>query len=86
MRQVVTVGVLTLLAACGATPHEYRNEKELPLPPGEGMFGSALTWELHRKQPAPAEPLPSPPPSPSSDERQEFEEWRSWQEWKRRHP
>lgn len=78
MRRAFSTAALAFgVAACGATPQEYRNEKELPLPPGEGMFGNSLTWELRRKQPPPAAP---------TDERQEFEEWRAWQDWKRRHP
>ena len=85
------------LAGCGATPQEYRNEKELPLPPGQGMFGESFTHEWRRK-----DTIPAAAPTPvsaveqdefkkwretaSSPERAEFEEWRAWQEWKRRNP
>jgi hypothetical protein len=83
------------LAGCGATPMEVRNEKELPLPPGQGMFGDTATHEWRRKDSV-------PPASPvrasdaeraefkkwraSTAERQEFEEWRAWQDWKRMNP
>ena len=87
------------LAACGGTPQEYRNDKEQPLPSGQGAFGDAFTWEWRKKDapapaaPAPAAAAPAAPaqggatPAPSADaskERQEFEEWRAWQEWKRK--
>jgi hypothetical protein len=85
------------LAGCGATPHEYRNEKELPLPPGQGAFSASLTHEWLRKDKIPpASPTPVSAveqdefkkwrASASSPERREFEEWRAWQEWKRRNP
>jgi hypothetical protein len=85
------------LAGCGATPQEYRNEKELPLPPGQGAFGGTWTHEWMRKdriQPAaPAsvsaveqDEFKKWQASASSLERREFEEWRAWQEWKRRNP
>jgi hypothetical protein len=77
------------LAACGATPQEYRNDKEQPLPSGQGACGNAFTWEWRKKDaPAPAAPAPAAAaPTPSADankERQEFEEWRAWQEWKKK--
>jgi hypothetical protein len=90
------------LAGCGAatqTPSDTRNDKEGALPPGQGAFGSAFTWEWRKKDapnpasPAPAATAPAAPaqagaaPAPSADaakERQEFEEWRAWQEWKKK--
>lgn len=85
------------LAGCGATPQEHRNEKELPLPPGQGMFGDSMTHEWRRKDTIPpAAPVPASVADPEefkkwresagSPERQEFEEWRAWQEWKRKNP
>ena len=85
------------LAGCGATPQEYRNEKELPLPPGQGMFGATATHEFRRKDtiaPAAAQPASVVEQdefkkwreTASTSERQEFEEWRAWQDWKRRNP
>ena len=85
------------LAGCGATPKEYRNEKELPLPPGEGAFGNSLTYEWRKKDTVPtAAPAQASAgeqdefkkwrESAGSPERREFEEWRAWQEWKRRNP
>ena len=92
----------TALAGCaGSTPSpsDGRNPNDRPLPPGEGAFGSAFTWEWRKKDaPPPAAPAPAatPPaaaataspakPDASASERQEFEEWRAWQEWKRRNP
>jgi len=89
------------LAGCaGSTPSpsDGRNPNDRPLPPGEGAFGSAFTWEW-RKKDAPAEAAPaaatpaapaaaaaSKPAAGSAAERQEFEEWRAWQEWKRNNP
>ena len=85
------------LAGCGATPKEYRNEKELPLPPGQGAFGDSLTHEWRKKDTVPtAAPVQASAgeqdefkkwrESAGSPERREFEEWRAWQEWKRRNP
>ena len=85
------------LAGCGATPQEYRNEKELPLPPGQGAFGDSLTHEWRRKDAIPtATFVPASAAeqdefrkwqsSAGSPERREFEEWRAWQEWKRNNP
>ncbi len=85
------------LAGCGATPTEYRNDKESPLPPGEGAFGSSLSWEWRRKDtiptaaPAPASAIEQDEfkkwrETAASPERREFEEWRAWQEWRRRNP
>ena len=90
------------LAGCGATPVEHRNEKELPLPPGQGAFGETMTWEWRRKDTIPAAsstPAASTPASAAEQdefkkwresanrsERQEFDEWRAWQEWKRKNP
>lgn len=85
------------LAGCEATPKEYRNEKELPLPPGQGAFGDSLTHEWRKKDTvrtaAPAQASAGEQDefkkwreSAGSPERREFEEWRAWQEWKRRNP
>jgi len=85
------------LAGCGATPMEVRNEKEMPLPPGQGMFGDTMTHEWRRKDTIPtAAPVAVSAAdqaefkkwrdAASSPERQEFEEWRAWQDWKRKNP
>jgi hypothetical protein len=86
------------LAGCaGGTmpPTDTRSDTDRPLPPGEGMFGNAFTWEWRKKEePAPqaAKPAAAPAPSaatkpePSASERSEFEDWRAWQEWKRKNP
>ena len=84
------------LAGCGATPMEVRNEKELPLPPGQGMFADTMTHEWRRKDTIPTAPVAVSAAdqaefkkwreAASSPERQEFEEWRAWQEWKRKNP
>jgi hypothetical protein len=85
------------LAGCGATPKEYRDDKNLPLPPGQGAFGDSLTHEWRRKDTIPpATPVPASGAdqeefrkwqnSAGSSERREFEEWRAWQEWRRRNP
>jgi hypothetical protein len=94
------------LAGCGGikmtpTPSETRNDKEAPLPPGQGALGDALSWE---RKPSPAKPAvaPAAPAAAASaaeqeefkkwqesagrSERSEFEEWRAWQEWKRKNP
>jgi hypothetical protein len=103
MRQAFNVLILAVgLAGCGTatqTPSDTRNDKEGPLPPGQGAFGNAFTWEWRKKDAPPppsSAPAATPPaapaqagatPSPSGDankERQEFEEWRAWQEWKRK--
>lgn len=87
------------LAGCGATPVETFNDKEKPLPPGQGAFGSGLTWEWTRKSDA-ATPAPAAAPlttaeqeefkkwqeSAGSKDRQEFEDWRAWQEWRKKNP
>jgi hypothetical protein len=87
------------LAGCaGGTPSptDTRNQTDRTLPPGEGAFGSAFTWEWRKKDPpapasaAPATAQPATPaptgttPQDASKEQQEFEEWRAWQEWKRK--
>ena len=103
MRHAFTLLLLAAgLAGCaGGTPSptDTRNQTDRTLPPGEGAFGNAFTWEWRKKDaPAPAAPAaaaaaPAAPaqagaaPAPSTDankERQEFEEWRAWQEWKRK--
>jgi hypothetical protein len=103
MRHALTLLLLAAgLAGCaGSTPSpsDTRNDKEAPLSPGQGAFGSAFTWEWRKKDapapavPAPAAAAPAAPaqagatPAPSADaakERQEFEEWRAWQEWKKK--
>jgi hypothetical protein len=100
MRQAFNVLILAVgLAGCGTatqTPTDTRNDKEGPLPPGQGAFGNAFTWEW-RKKDAPAEPSAAPAtaqpatpaqagttPQDANKERQEFEEWRAWQEWKKK--
>lgn len=83
------------LAACGGTPQDYRNEKDPPLPAGQGAFGKPFDWEWRKKDaPAPASSAPATEPAApaaaattpqdASKERQEFEEWRAWQERKRK--
>ena len=80
------------LAGCAGstpTPADTRNDKEAPLPPGQGAFGNAFTWEWRKKDaPAPEAPAgTATAPASSADanrERQEFEEWRAWQEWKKK--
>ena len=87
------------LAGCaGGTPSplDVRPEKDRALPPGEGAFGNAFTWEWRKKDapaPASAAPATAQPATPAAagttpqdanKERQEFEEWRAWQEWKRK--
>jgi hypothetical protein len=66
------------LAGCGATPKEYRNEKELPLPPGEGAFGSSMTWEWRKKDDSPAQPSAATAPAAAAtvSEQEEFKKWR----------
>jgi hypothetical protein len=89
------------LAGCAGstpTPSDTRNDKEAPLPPGEGMFGRGLTWGGASKPATPA-PAPAAPVSAAEQEefkkwqesagateRKEFEDWRAWQEWKRKNP
>ena len=78
------------LAGCGATPMEVRNEKEDPLPPGQGAFGSTLTWEWRRKDTIPPESTAAKPAaaatagaataaaapaSPSAAEQDDFKKW-----------
>jgi hypothetical protein len=90
------------LAGCaGGTPSptDLRNQTDRTLPPGEGAFGHAFTWEWRKKDApdaaaaapaaaasaAPAQAGVTPAPSANADkERQEFEEWRAWQEWKKK--
>ncbi len=101
MKTVLNVALLAAaLAGCaGGTPSpaDTRNPTDRPLPPGEGAFGSAFTWEWRKKdapppsaaapaaaQPATPAPAASAKPQDSATERQEFEEWRAWQEWKRK--
>jgi len=77
------------------TPSDTRNDREAPLPPGQGMFGDGLTWEWRRKsEPAPAAPVSAAEQedfkkwreTAGSAERKEFEDWRAWQEWKKKNP
>ena len=102
MRHPFTLLLLAAgLAGCaGSTPppSDTRNDKEAPLPSGQGAFGSAFTWEWRKKDApapaapaaaaaapaAPAQPGATPAPSAADKERQEFEEWRAWQEWKKK--
>ena len=92
-----------VLAGCaGSTPTSpmpRNNDREQPLPPGEGMFGRGLTWERGEKPATPPAAAPAAAMSASeqeefkkwqesagANERTEFEEWRAWQEWKRKNP
>lgn len=78
------------LAGCGATPMEVRNEKEVPLPPGEGAFGGNMTWEWRRKDTVPPEPTAATPAaatpaaaaaaSPSQATAAEQDDFKKWQE------
>lgn len=100
MNKAFSVAILAAgLAGCaGGTPSplDTRNQTDRPLPPGEGAFGNAFTWEWRKKdEPATAAPAAaaaptsstaSKPSASSAAERQEFEEWRAWQEWKRQNP
>jgi hypothetical protein len=87
------------LAGCAAgtpSPTDTRNQTDRTLPPGEGAFGCAFTWEWRKKDPpapasaAPATAQPATPapagatPQDANKEQQEFEEWRAWQEWKKK--
>jgi hypothetical protein len=54
------------LAGCGATPLEVRNEKEQPLPPGQGMFGGGLTWEWKRKDTPSPQTTTAPDAAPAA--------------------
>lgn len=69
------------LAGCGATPVETFNDKEKPLPPGEGLFGKGLTWQGGEKAPsapaagAPATAAPAAAAAGSA-EQEEFKKWR----------
>jgi hypothetical protein len=85
------------LAGCGATPVEHRNEKEAPLPPGQGMFGDTMTWQWVRKDQMPSSNAAPATAAEQDDfkkwresagasERSEFEDWRAWQEWKKKNP
>jgi hypothetical protein len=95
-RKLFTLAIVAAgFAGCAATPGEpYRNERDLPIPPGQGMFGDATTWEFRRREPAPAAPATAAEQeeflkwrqSAGGTERQEFEEWRAWREWKRNNP
>jgi hypothetical protein len=76
------------------SPTDVRNQTDRTLPPGEGAFGNAFTWEWRKKDepaaPAPAAAKPTAPAAStaatpdasSATERQEFEEWRAWQKQK----
>jgi len=82
------------LAGCGATPMEVRNEKEVPLPPGEGAFGSTMTWEWRRKDTIPPESTTAAPAaaaaataaaaaapaSPAQASAAEQDEFKKWRE------
>ena len=85
------------LSGCGGPAKPYVNDRDAPLPPGQGMLGDSLTWRSKRA--TPAEPGAMTPAtvddkeefqkwrqSSGNAERQEFEEWRAWQEWKRNNP
>jgi hypothetical protein len=83
------------LTACTATPQDYRNDNEQPLPSGQGAFGQSFTWEWRKRDAAPSPSAAqngkpaaasAAKPDASATERQEFEEWRAWQEWQRKNP
>lgn len=96
-RKLVSAALLAAgLAGCGGTPIEVRNEKEQPLPPGQGMFGGGLTWEWKRKDtptqppaapaatptaaPAAAAPAAAPATAAAAASATEQEEFRKWRE------
>jgi hypothetical protein len=98
---LLAAGVLAGCAGSTPTPSMPRNnDREQPLPPGEGMFGRGLTWERGDSKPAtPPAAAPAAPMTASEQEefkkwqesagateRSEFEDWRAWQEWKRKNP
>ena len=93
--RVFAIAVLAAgLAGCsGGTRSPLSSDRELPLPPGQGMFGDALTYQSNKRaaSSAPAnaaqqEEFMKWRESSGQAERQEFEEWRAWQEWKRKNP
>ena len=89
---VLALAAAAGLAGCGGPGKPYVNDKDAPLPPGEGMLGDALTWRSNRAiAPTQAsvddrEEFLKWRQSSGNAERQEFEEWRAWQEWKRNNP
>lgn len=91
---VLALATAAGLAGCGGPGKPYVNDRDAPLPPGQGMLGDALTWRSTRAS-APPGATPSIDDkeefqkwrqSSGNAERQEFEEWRAWQEWKRNNP
>jgi|SoiMethySBSTD1v2_1073268.scaffolds.fasta_scaffold362565_4 hypothetical protein len=93
---VLALAAAAGLAGCGAgSAKPYVNDRDAPLPPGQGMLGDALTWRSTRAT-APQGATPATVDdkeefqkwrqSSGNAERQEFEEWRAWQEWKRNNP
>jgi hypothetical protein len=100
--RVLAIAVVAAgLAGCsGGTRSPLASDRELPLPPGQGMFGDALTYDSSKRaaSPAPAPAAAAPATAAEQEdfkkwressgqaERQEFEEWRAWQEWKRKNP
>ena len=80
-RKLVAAALLAAgLAGCGATAVEVFNDKEKPLPPGQGAFGEGLTWEWRRKSDVPPAPdpaaAPATPAQASSAEQDEFKKWK----------
>ena len=85
-RKLVSAALLAAgLAGCGATPVETLNDKERPLPPGQGAFGGGLTWEWQRKEGPSAPPAAAPAAAAvpaagaapaSATEAEEFKKWR----------
>jgi hypothetical protein len=95
---VLALATAAGLSGCGGgSAKPYVNDRDAPLPPGQGMLGDALTWRSTKS--APPQPGAMTPAtvddkeefqkwrqSSGNAERQEFEEWRAWQEWKRNNP
>ena len=94
-----TLLAISLAGCAGGTPSpvDVRPEQQRALPPGEGAFGNAFTWDWRKKDApaaasaAPATAQPAAPaaaatgkPEDAKRERDEFDEWRAWQEWKRK--
>jgi hypothetical protein len=72
------------LAGCGPmtpTPSDTRNDKEAPLPPGQGAFGNSFTYEWRQKEDpakaaAAAKPAAAAPATAAAGDAEEFRKWR----------
>jgi hypothetical protein len=78
---LIAAAILAGCAGSTPTPSDTRHPNDRPLPPGEGAFGSAFTYEWRQKEDpakaaAAAKPAAAAPATAAAGDAEEFRKWR----------